>query len=43
MIEKLYADIGLEPDAVANAVRYAISQPDHVDVSDLAIRPSRER
>ena len=30
------------PDIIANAVLYAVSQPDNVDVSDLAVRPSRE-
>nr|WP_278320703.1 hypothetical protein [Lachnoclostridium phocaeense] len=29
-------------DAIANAVLYAVSQPDNVDVSDLAVRPSME-
>ena len=35
-------NVGLEPEVIANAVLYTISQPDNVDVSDLAVRPSRE-
>ena len=42
MVEKFYEEVGLEPDVIANAVLYAISQPDHVDVSDIIVRPSRE-
>ena len=42
MVEAFYRDVGLEPDAIANAVLYAIAQPDHIDISDLAVRPSRE-
>ena len=29
-------------ESIANAVLYAVSQPDNVDVSDLCVRPSRE-
>ena len=35
-------NVGLEPEVIANAVLYTISQPDNVDVSDLCVRPSRE-
>ncbi len=42
MVEAFYRNVGLEPDAIANAVLYAIAQPDHIDISDLAVRPSRE-
>lgn len=42
MVEEFYKTTALEPDAIANAVLYAVSQPDNVDVSDLAVRPSRE-
>lgn len=42
MVEKFYAQAGLTPDVIANAVLYALSQPDHVNVSDLVIRPSLE-
>jgi NADP-dependent 3-hydroxy acid dehydrogenase YdfG len=34
------AMIAISPDAIASAVVYAISQPDHVDVGDIVIRPS---
>jgi NADP-dependent 3-hydroxy acid dehydrogenase YdfG len=43
MVEEFYKNVGLEPDAIANAVLYAISQPDNIDVSDLVLRPSKER
>ena len=42
VVEAFYRNVGLEPDAIANAVLYAIAQPDHIDISDLAVRPSRE-
>lgn len=42
MVEKFYEDAGMTPDIIANAVLYALSQPDNVDVSDLVIRPNRE-
>lgn len=41
-VEKFYENVGLEPSAIANAVLYAISQPDNVDVSDLVVRPTME-
>lgn len=42
MVEEFYKNVGLEPSVIANAVLYAVSQPDNIDVSDLAIRPSKE-
>lgn len=42
MVEEFYRNVGLEPDVIADAVLYAVSQPDNVDVSDLAVRPSME-
>lgn len=42
MVEEFYKNVGLEPNVIANAVLYAVSQPDNIDVSDLAIRPSKE-
>lgn len=42
MVEAFYQDAGLDPDVIANAVLYAVAQPDNVDVSDLAVRPSKE-
>lgn len=42
MVEEFYRKVGIQPDAIANAVLYAISQPEQVDVSDVVVRPSRE-
>lgn len=42
MVEEFYRNVGLEPDVIADAVLYAVSQPDNIDVSDLAVRPSME-
>lgn len=42
MVEKFYEDAGMMPDVIANAVLYALSQPDNVNVSDLVVRPSKE-
>lgn len=41
-VEDIYAKVGISPDAIANAVLYAVSQPDDVDVSDLIVRPTLE-
>lgn len=41
-VEAFYQNVGLEADAIANAVLFALSQPENVDVSDLVVRPSRE-
>lgn len=37
---KGYRAIALKPDAIARAVRFAIEQPDDVDVSEIVIRPT---
>lgn len=42
MVEEFYKNVGLPPEVIANAVVYALSQPDNVDVSDLAVHPSLE-
>lgn len=42
MVEEFYRNVGLDPNVIADAVLYAVSQPDNVDVSDLAVRPSLE-
>ena len=42
MVEKFYEDAGMTPDIIANAVLYALSQSDYVNVSDLVVRPSKE-
>ena len=41
-VEELYKNAGLEPKAIADAVLYAISQPENVDISDMAVRPIKE-
>lgn len=40
---KLYRTIALKPDAIARAVRYAIAEPDDVDVNEIVIRPTATR
>ena len=42
MVEQFYEQAGMTPDVIADAVLYALSQPDHVNVSDLVVRPSME-
>ena len=42
MVEEFYRKVGIQPDAIAKAVLYAVSQPEQVDVSDLMVRPSKE-
>jgi NADP-dependent 3-hydroxy acid dehydrogenase YdfG len=37
---KTYRTIALQPDAIARAVRYALEQPDDVDVSEIVVRPT---
>ncbi|WP_341958566.1 SDR family oxidoreductase [Pseudomonas sp. RC10] len=36
-----YRAIALQPDAIGRAVRYAIEQPDDVDVNEIVVRPTR--
>lgn len=38
---KSYRVIALQPDAIGRAVRYAIEQPDDVDVNEIVVRPTR--
>ncbi|PZU69222.1 MAG: oxidoreductase, partial [Rhizobium sp.] len=35
-----YRAIALKPDAIGRAVRYAIEQPDDVDVNEIVVRPT---
>lgn len=42
MVEQFYASVGIQPQAIADGVLYALSQPDNIDVSDLVIRPAKE-
>lgn len=37
---KTYRAIALKPDAIGRAVRYAIEQPDDVDVNEIVVRPT---
>ena len=43
--EKMREEIGqvLEADDIANGIVYAISQPEHVNVNEVLIRPTRQR
>ena len=36
-----YRSIALTPDAIGRAVRFALEQPDDVDVSEIVVRPLR--
>lgn len=40
---KAFRAVALTPDAIARAVRYAIEQPDDVDVSEIVVRPTASR
>lgn len=35
-----YRAVALQPDAIGRAVRYAIEQPDEVDVNEIVVRPT---
>ena len=41
-IQKGMEQIAIDPIAIANAVIYAMSQPDDVEIGDLVIRPSKQ-
>lgn len=41
-VENIYEKVEIKPESVAEAVLYAVSQPDDVDISDLIVRPSVE-
>jgi NADP-dependent 3-hydroxy acid dehydrogenase YdfG len=36
------AELGIDPEAVARAIAFAIDQPDDVEIGDLTIRPTRQ-
>ncbi|KAB0675684.1 SDR family oxidoreductase [Aureimonas leprariae] len=38
---KAYRAVALQPDAIGRAVRYALEQPDDVDVNEIVVRPTR--
>lgn len=39
-VMRTYRAIALKPDAIARAVRYAIEQPEDVDVNEIVVRPT---
>jgi NADP-dependent 3-hydroxy acid dehydrogenase YdfG len=39
---KAVGELAISPEAIANAVIYAISQPKDVEVGDIVIRPSKQ-
>lgn len=41
-VEAFYENVGISPSAIADAVLYALSQPDGIDVSDIVVRPVME-
>ena len=41
-IQKGMEQIAISPIAIANAVIYAVSQPDDVEIGDIVIRPSKQ-
>jgi NADP-dependent 3-hydroxy acid dehydrogenase YdfG len=42
IIQKEMDQLALDPAAIANAVVYAVSQPDDVEVGEIVIRPSKQ-
>lgn len=42
LADEIGENVGLTPDVIANAVLYAVSQPDNVAVPDLVVCPSME-
>jgi NADP-dependent 3-hydroxy acid dehydrogenase YdfG len=44
-VEKMRAEIGevLKSEDIARAIAFCVSQPDHVDVNEMLIRPTRQR
>ncbi|EDM34949.1 putative short-chain dehydrogenase/oxidoreductase [Pedobacter sp. BAL39] len=41
-IQEKMGDIGISADDIARAALYAISQPDHVDIGEMVIRPTAQ-
>ncbi|MEE3066014.1 MAG: SDR family oxidoreductase [Actinomycetota bacterium] len=39
-IRRAMNDVGIQPDAVARAIAFAVEQPDEVEVGDITIRPA---
>lgn len=38
---RVYRAIALQPDAIARTVRFAIAQPEYVDVNEIVVRLTR--
>jgi len=41
-VHKFYEDFAIPPQSFAQAVLYAMSQPDEVDVNEILLRPTRQ-
>jgi NADP-dependent 3-hydroxy acid dehydrogenase YdfG len=41
-VQKGMEQIAINPIAIANAVIYAVSQPDDIEIGDIVIRPSKQ-
>jgi NADP-dependent 3-hydroxy acid dehydrogenase YdfG len=41
-VKAFYAQHAISPRAIADAIAYAISQPDEVDINELLIRPTTQ-
>jgi NADP-dependent 3-hydroxy acid dehydrogenase YdfG len=37
-----FLEIAIEPDAIARAIRFAISEPNDVDVNEMIVRPTKQ-
>lgn len=41
-VQERMAALGIDPDAVARAVAFAVEQPDDVEIGDITVRPTRQ-
>ena len=42
-IKKFHAEMPIPADSFARAVTFAMSRPEHVDVNEIAFRPTRQQ
>jgi NADP-dependent 3-hydroxy acid dehydrogenase YdfG len=42
-VMRTYRAVGIDPDAVAGAISFALAQPDGVDVNEIVVRPTASR
>ena len=42
-VMRIYRKDAIAPEAIAGAISYALHQPDDVDVSEMTVRPARQR